>query len=515
MPDTFTAAAPADNEKVRHITLPARDRAAPFLLAALVALAGLTAFAPAPGLRGVAPSGLLRDFNAFYCAGRSLDAGADPYRAEPLGSCEREFKPAPLMAGTPGLAMPAPLPPYALVPFALLARFTFGIAAILWSLLLLSCTVVTIVGMRRLTGLPATMVTAAFVLSEGYAALCLGQIAPLAVASIVLAARLLAARRDALAGLVAALSMFEPHVGLPVCLALFAWRPRTRVPLLAAALACLAISVAVAGPATTLEYVRAVVPAHAMSEIANEKQLSLTYALHRLGASDGLAVRAGDLWYLGMLVLGIGAAGLALRRGLGAEFVAALPPLFALVGGPFVHVVQMPAALPAALLLYARATGATRAILGVGVAALAVPWIQFANLGTSFDGLAALVCAILTFSMIDRRPLAAAGAAIAAIVFLAAATAAVQTRIGDAGAALAARYDPRALAEASWTTYIAAIGSANAFAFDLAKVPTIVALLALACCALAELRPAKTHERLPTIASTGNGGDASRRIALR
>jgi hypothetical protein len=284
----------------------------------------------------------------------------------------------------------------------------------------------------------------------------------------------------------------------------------------AAALACLAISVAVAGPATTVEYVRAVVPAHAISEIANEKQLSLTYALHRLGASDAWALRVGDLWYLGMLALGVAAGGLALRRGFGTEFVAVLPPLFAVVGGPFVHVVQMPAALPAALLLFsARATGATRGILGLAVAALAVPWIQFANLGTSFAGLAALVCAILVFSLVQRRPAAAGSAAIAAIVFLAAAMAAVRTDIGDAGAALAARYDPRALAEVSWTAYIAAIGSANAFAFDLTKVPTIAGLIALAYCALAELRPAKTHERPSTIASTGNGGDASRRIALR
>ncbi len=505
-----------DNQEVRRITFPGGGRTATALLVAVVALDGLPAFAPATsGLRGAAPSGLLRDFNAFYCAGAAIDRGADPYLAEPLGACEREPKPAPLLPGTPNLSMPAPLPPYALAPFALLALLPYGVAGVLWSLFLAGCTAVTIVAVRRLTGLPLPAVTAAFVLGEGYAALCLGQIAPVAIAAIALAALLLASDQDELAALAGGASMLEPHVGLPLCIAMFVWRPRTRVLLLGAAIGCAALSVAVTGLSTTLEYVRAVVPAHALSEVASEKQFSLTYALHRLGVSDASALRAGDLWYLAMLALGVGAAGAAARRGGSLAYVAALPPLFVLVGGPFVHIAQMPAALPAALLLYARSAGAARRALGVATLALAVPWIQFANLGTSFVALSALVCAILAFTLVDRRPVAAGAAAAAAILFLSAATAAVRAQIGDAGPALAANYDPRALAETSWRIYIAAIGSANAPAFDLAKIPTIAGLLAVAFYALRELRLVKTGASLPTIASNGNGGDASRRIAMR
>lgn len=501
---------------MRQITPGGAARAAPAILVALVALAGCLAFVP-PGstLSGVGPSGLLRDFSAFYCAGSSLRLGADPYREEPLGSCERQPKASPLLPGTPGLAVPAPLPPYALVPFAVLSLLPYAAAGAVWSLVLAACVTATVLAVRRVTGLPLLAVTAAFVLGDGYAMLCLGQIAPVAVAAIALAARFLASERDGAAACAAAVAMLEPHVGLPVCLALFVWRPRTRLILGGAAFFCAALSVAVAGLPTTLEYVHAVVPAHALSEVANEKQLSLTYALHRFGVADANALLAGDLWYLAMLAAGLAGAGVALRRGAGPAFVAALPPLFAVVGGPFVHIAQMPAALPAALILYARAGGPRRRTLGIAVTALAVPWIQFANLGTSFDTLAALVCAILVVQLVDRRLAVAGGAAVAAILLLSAATALVVPHIGDARQALATQYDPRALAETSWRIYVVAIGSANAAAFDSTKLPTVAGVLAVACCALGALRSAKTRDAFGSIASNGNGGDASRRIALR
>src|SRR5579871_3197090 len=76
------------------------------------------------------PNYLLGDFRAFYCAGAAIDAGADPYRMQPLLGCEAATAAA---AGTPevkyGVAVPAPLPPHALLPFAALSRLPFVIAA--------------------------------------------------------------------------------------------------------------------------------------------------------------------------------------------------------------------------------------------------------------------------------------------------------------------------------------------------------------------------------------------------
>src|ERR1700686_3270147 len=93
-------------------------------VAAAVAVAALFYFRPE-----TRPSALMRDFNAFYCAGAALGQGADPYRAEPLGSCERGPRPAWLNRGIPNLAAPAPLPPYALAPFTTLARLPYEWAA--------------------------------------------------------------------------------------------------------------------------------------------------------------------------------------------------------------------------------------------------------------------------------------------------------------------------------------------------------------------------------------------------
>src|ERR1700681_1767086 len=86
-------------------------------VAAAVAVAALFYFRPE-----ARPSALMRDFNAFYCAGAALDRGADPYRAEPLGSCERAPRPAWLNRAIPNLSTPAPLTSDALASFAALAR---------------------------------------------------------------------------------------------------------------------------------------------------------------------------------------------------------------------------------------------------------------------------------------------------------------------------------------------------------------------------------------------------------
>ena len=495
----------ADSSRVSSESRPVSP---PTAVAAAVLAALLLAAILFPAVR---PGGLLRDFNAFYCAGRVLAAGADPYRAEPLGACERIARPAPFLVGDPGLVMPAPLPPYALWPFGALAQLPYLAAALVWTTLGVLAVGVAVFAMRRLTGLPLLPLVAAFALGDGYASLCLGQVAPLAVAAIAVSALLLARNRDEWAACAAGVAMLEPHVGLPLCASLFVWRSRTRLPLIAITALCVGASLAAVGLSTALEYVRDVLPAHAASEIANEKQFSLTYALHRLAVPDGLALRAGEAWYLAAVGAGIWAAGRLAQRYCNAAVIAVVPPALAVFGGPFVHVIQIAAALPAALLLYPYAAPRAQRALGWALVALAIPWVQFANLGTIFVALAALVAALLARAFVDARPTTVTAAAIGAVAFLATAIAAVHA-IPDASAVLLAHYDPKALAETSWTLYVRTIGTANAAAFDFAKMPTIAALATLAFVALAASFRA-TEMRPPFLASGGKGAAAPRRIA--
>jgi len=66
------------------------------------------------------------DFVAFYCAGETIANRANPYLQEPLSTCEHRVS---LEGGAPyRTTIPAPLPPYALIPFAALSRLPFVIA---------------------------------------------------------------------------------------------------------------------------------------------------------------------------------------------------------------------------------------------------------------------------------------------------------------------------------------------------------------------------------------------------
>lgn len=456
------------------MSIPVRRLQSLAVAAAVVAIAAL--FLARPETR---PSALLRDFNAFYCAGVAIDRGADAYRAEPLGACERAPRPVAFGQGMANLAMPAPLPPYALAPFALLARLPYALAAALWVLVLLAALALTVGAMRSLTGLPLAGIIAAFALIDGFAGIALGQVAPIAIAAVALAALLAERGRDRAAACAVAIAMLEPHVGLPAALALFIWRPAARAPLALAGALTIGLSLALTGLADNLEYVRNVLPAHAASEIFNEKQFSLTYVLHRLGAGDAVALLAGNISYAIMLVLGIAAAPVVARRTGSAGLIVAFPAAVTLFGGPFAHIVQIAAALPAALLLYARVPS-LRVPLGIALAALAVPWVQFSTLGTLFPILAALTVAAVIAHFVDARPLAVAGAALVTLLFLEAANGLATQLVPDPAKLLAAQYDPRALAEASWGLYVRMVGTWNATAFDLAKVPTWLGIAAIA-----------------------------------
>ena len=467
-------------------------------LAALAALGLLLAlaFALDPKTR---PANVLTDFSAFYCAGAALNRGADPYLAEPLGACERAPAPGWLSRSQPALAIPAPLPPYALAAFRPFATLPYAAAAFAWWAVLSAALACTALALRRATGLPWAAVVGAIALGDGYVGLALGQIAPVAIAAVAVALWLLESEREAAAGWVAALAMLEPHVGLPACLALFLWKPRTRLPLLLAGAALAGAAYAFAGPTLWREYFGAVLPAHAASEIGNVKQLSFTYVAHRLGADDALALRLGDLSYLLMAALGVALAPLLARRANAPGSIVALPAAFAVLGGPFVHIAQIGIALPAALLLYARVES-TRPVLRWAIACLALPFVQLGSLGWLFPLLEVVVCFVL-LTALQTPALKAAGAAAVAFALPLIAWSLIVTTIPSPGPALLAHYDPHALAEANWAVYVRLVGSNDPLAYDLAKLPTWFGLCALVWASLAAVRgPSRAND----VARNGN-----------
>ena len=72
------------------------------------------------------------DFRAFYCGGAALARGANPYRVEPLRSCERETLAQSGLHMDERHVLPAPFPPYALLAFAAFSVLPFRTATEIW-----------------------------------------------------------------------------------------------------------------------------------------------------------------------------------------------------------------------------------------------------------------------------------------------------------------------------------------------------------------------------------------------
>lgn len=317
---------------------------------------------------------LMGDFRAFYCAARVTSQGANPYLAEPLRTCETGIGARRFFEANPGVTIPAPLPAYAIAALVPLAMLPFTVAALLWCALLFAAWIVCVAALARVARVPWEVALAVFSLSLGALSLPFGEVVPLAVALICLAAYYAQQARWRAAALCTAGAMIEPHLGLPVALALAVWRPATRLPLAVAFVLLGALAVVAIGPAANLEYFTSVLPSHALSEATRDTQYSLTAILTALGVVPTIAVKAGAVWYAGMLVIGTIVAGRVAKRSANEAFLVCVPPAFAVFGGSFIHVTQIAAALPAALLLVASPKTEHRAAALVTLLVLVVPW---------------------------------------------------------------------------------------------------------------------------------------------
>jgi len=432
------------------------------------------------------------DFRAFYCGGAVVNVGLDPYRVEPLRTCEHgvsayslppDFRKSALASGS---VVPVPLPEYDLAAFALLARLPYRQAALLWQVLLWGFVGITIIAAHRLTGMSPAIITAALLFSDGFLSSFLGQLVPFSLAGLVLAALCASQRRHTLAAISLTLALCEPHIGFSALLALTLLVPSSRWGIVVCAGTLCLLTYAATGGAWTFEYFHEVLGRHALSEVNNDGQYSLTTLCRLIGVPQRIAVFLGEASYVLSLAAGI-VVGESLRRKSHEDaFIITIPAAFALIGGPFIHIAQMAAALPAALLLHTRLPTFRRP-LGWAIVLLAIPWTAFIELQIVLPCLV-LGLGFLAWTFIDDRRVAIC-TTIGSVALLVAAATEFHFDIPTTRILVS----PTAFSEDAWRVAVDTLFSKHAAFFFPLKIPTWYGLFLIAWAAIkAPATPATT-----------------------
>lgn len=395
-------------------------------------------------------------------------SGADPYTIEPLRSCQNAL----LRTPHASLVVPTPLPAYDLAAFSLIAKLPFPIARVLWESLLAIAFGASVFFLARLTRLDTPIVFATLFFSEAITSLFLGQLIPIAIAALAVAMYCASRRHFACAAFFTTSSLIEPHLGLGACISLFLCAPRAR-PGLVACLSALFIISFMEHASFNIYYVRDILPIHLLSEATREDQLSLTHLLTLLGTKPQTAVALGQTSYLLLLGMSIACARIIAERTEEPAFLIAIPPAFAVTGGPFVHIHHIAVAIPAALLLFARIPRAQR-IIGPALMLLAFPWDAYLLLFS-------LIPIVVIFAMpLSARFLRASllGQTCTASVLVCVMCVAVAAYSRPMSAMLQPAYiSANAPAELIWSRHVQTQNTGNEILFFLLALPTWTGLL--------------------------------------
>jgi len=340
-------------------------------------------------------------FSAFYCGGEAVARGADPYRIEPLRSCEHRVAP---QINPPDIVEPAPLPGYALLPFAALAQLPYRPAALVFVVASLVSVAVAAVALSELTGVPLVAPLGALLVVDGFVNIHYGEMPPLAIAALCVAGLYAARGCDRLAALAASAAMIEPHLGLAACLSLFVWRPRARIVLGSAAIVLGALWVVSLSLPNVAEYFTQVLPLQSRAEVPAVDQYSLTWLAHLAGADEALASQLGSLSYVALLFFGVLAAPRAAHNLHAPALLVFFPVAATTLFGVFIHDLQLPAAVPAALVI-AVALGASGRAAWFAVFVLSLEWVTWWETDRVIVVLSIFsVAAIAWAAMRDRAP---------------------------------------------------------------------------------------------------------------
>ncbi len=416
----------------------------------------------------------LLDFRAFYCAGQVELAGADPYRIHPLHECEQRYRASGLTPMHYGVTVPAPFPGFVLALFALLATLPFWLALVIWEGVACAALGISAVLVARTTNTSLTANAIVLGFPAVVVALQLGQVTPFILLAIAGTASLLQAGRPRTAAVAALAALLEPHVGLALVLGIFVTVRPARGVLTAGALGLFALGIAVSGPQREWEYVRSVLPAHALANLSDATQFSATNLAFVLGFPATIALALGSLWYVGALFVGIWLA-LRLRGRLGVAAVAYVPAAFAVFGGAYTHFQQLALAIPAFMLLCASATGRRRDLCSSGTFVAAMPWLFIGPFPWLFVAppLLAVVFARQVGSGRQGLRLAAASFAMLAIILI------TIVRSHSVRRLLQQRIPGNPLADVSWQVFTLARNVPAESWYLVAKAPTVIAFLLL------------------------------------
>ncbi|HKU81160.1 MAG TPA: glycosyltransferase 87 family protein [Candidatus Tumulicola sp.] len=427
---------------------------------------------------------LMVDFRAYYCAATAAARQENPYFTSSLHGCESAPIP-PFYHAPRRVTVPAPYPPYVLMLIYPLTLLPFTPAAIAWWALLTACVVLAAYALSRVTRQPFVVAWAVLALSLGLTTLDSGNVIPISIAALLVAALCTQLGHLYAAAFAIAVAMVEPQIALPAAVAAFIRFPTMRLALALLAGLLAASSLAASGLARNIAYFTTVLPAHALSEVSRDNQYSLATVLAALGVHDRQAALLGGISYIITTVLGI-IVGLRLARDyLDPAFAVIIPPAFTLLGGSFVHTGEIAAAAPAALLFFARAQSGRPILLAILIL-LAVPWM----LATSISSFLAPLfpVAYLVYVLGGRARTWALASALASFFAIASLFYFSAHSAGLHPATLVVRppIDPR-LAEASWRSFVLG-NSTNRPATWLLRLPTWLGLIAFVWSAVATMR---------------------------
>lgn len=424
------------------------------------------------------------DLKAFYCSGAALLRREDPYATAPMARCESVGAPVPLFVTKNDEVLPAPLPGYAVAAFVPLALLPFPVASLVWLALLCAALGAAILLFSRIgVARPDVLVVS---LAIGTVAICfpVGELPPIALFGIALAAWAACEKRFALFGLGVALTFFEPQIGLAVFVASIALGKRYALPAIAAAATLGVVSVAAVGVAGDLEYFRVVLRAHLISELPSVLQYSLSWILYRVGVAPGPALMIGRISWIAMLGVTYWFARSRFARATPhVAFLAA--PAFAVVGGPFLHLDHIALAIPAALWLATNAREPRWLRIGA-VVALSLPVLYVFSI-TRLLPLVPFVAAWLGGACSGRAIVGLRTALVAVVIIAAIGSATVATGTGSMHISPVQPL-PADLPQASWAAYIGKTFVMTAWSIWLVKAPVWLGILATAAALLTASR---------------------------